>query len=187
MALYAKRHFNSSQPWNVIAASSSQIPHAKMEKATAGSYSPAVRAASPSPTTPGPGLANSSQPLTKWICWSWAAVPGAGQQGRAQEHKRLGGTALRCASHSLATEPLWLHHVGTSFPFFHPSKFTGGTWDIVSKDKKSERPEWCSFGSGFFSQQHRRWSPFLVKPSNIRDNLGQSEHLRPQTGDPQEK
>lgn len=33
-------------------------------------------------------------------------MPGAGQRGRAQEHGRADGAALRCASHSLAAEPL---------------------------------------------------------------------------------
>lgn len=122
------------------------------------------------------------------VCQSWAAVPGAGQQGRAQEHGWVGGTALRCVSHSPAAQPLWHHHVGASFPFSHPSKFTTDTWDIVFRDKKPGSPEWCSFGSGFFSQQHRRRSShFLVKPSNSRGSLGQSEPLRPQTGDTQEK
>lgn len=115
-----KRHCKSSQCCNVIATSSSQGAHAKMEKATAGSYSPAARAASPSPAAP----CTASLPLhslsQSGVCRSWAAVPSAGQWGSAQEHGWADGAALRCASHSLAAEPLWHRHVGASFPFSHP-------------------------------------------------------------------
>lgn len=69
-----KRHCNSSQSCNVIATFNSQIPHAKTEKDTASSYFPPA---------PCPGLATSSQPLTKWgllelgSC-AWCRVAGQG-------------------------------------------------------------------------------------------------------------
>lgn len=89
-----KRHRNSSQSCNAIAASSSQIPHAKTEKGTAGSYSPAARAASPSAAAPCPGLVSSSQALTKWGFSELGSCAWCRAAGRAQEHGWAGGTAL---------------------------------------------------------------------------------------------